>query len=80
MSWNYRVVRSPNAEEGISAIHEVYCSEASGEPRSWTENPVDVSAENLDGLRWVLDRMQDALSKPILEERAASFTSSNEFA
>ena len=70
MSWNYRVIRSPNAEEGYSfAIHGVYGSEASGEPRSWTENPVDVSAENLDGLRWVLDRMRDALSKPILEER-----------
>ena len=36
---------------------------------SWTENPVDVSAESLDDLRWVLDRMRDALSRPILEER-----------
>jgi hypothetical protein len=72
MSWSYRVIRVPNetSKSGYSfAIHEVYYSESSGEPRSWTEHSVEVSAEDLDGLRWVLDRMQDALSKPILEER-----------
>jgi hypothetical protein len=72
MSWTYRVIRVRNetSESGYSfAIHEVYYSENSGTPRSWTENPVDVSAEDPGGLQWVLDRMRDALNRPILEER-----------
>jgi hypothetical protein len=68
MSWNYRVMRrvDPDGTDWF-AIHEVYY-DAAGNPDGYTENPVDVSGDSLEGLSWVLDRMREALNKPILDE------------
>lgn len=71
-SWDYRVVRSvfriPGADrdEVSFGLHETYYDDA-GKPTSCTEDAVDVSSETVEGLRWVLDRMIEALAKPILE-------------
>ena len=67
--WNYRVVHifQPEAlEQHWYAIHEVYYDD-DGQPTMCTEDAVDVSSENLDGLRWVLVGLQEALDQPVLE-------------
>jgi len=68
-TWNHRVIRTPSGSEDdpwYYAIHEVHYD---GERiTSWTQNPVHVGAsEGIDGLSWVLDKMRECLSKPILE-------------
>jgi hypothetical protein len=63
MSWNYRVVRTkfPNGEE-IFGIHEMYY-----DPDAPTVDPVPIFSDSIDGLRSVLDRMREALDKPVIE-------------
>lgn len=76
MTWNYRVMRSdytypePDDDgnpitETSFAIHEVYYS-TDGNPISHTVNAVSVTSQSIDGLDWVLDRMREAISKPVL--------------
>ena len=81
MSWNHRVVRtvhqSARGERVTYAIHEVhYPHQGDDTPVAMTENPVAPVAESLDGLRWTLTRMLEALDKPVLTE--ADFPSSKE--
>ena len=63
MSWNYRVVRTkfPDGEEEFG-IHEMYYD--SDAP---TADPVPVVGESINHLRWILDRMREALDKPVIE-------------
>lgn len=68
--WNYRVMEFPperDDESPIRAIHEVYYRD-DGQPRAYTVNPADVTSEGLgnEGLALVLDRMREALDKPVL--------------
>jgi hypothetical protein len=63
MSWNLRVVH----RDDELAIHEAYYEEGEETPRSITENPAEVAAGDLAGLRRILARMQDAINKPVLE-------------
>jgi hypothetical protein len=65
MSWNHRVLAHKDEDEMIFQIHEVYYDK-DGNPESYTENSVSVSAESLDGIKWVLDKMRDCANKPIL--------------
>lgn len=67
MTWNYRVIKYDhrpdyNGDEPWFAIHEVYYDE-DGKPTSVTENASTVSGEDL---KWVVERMQEAVSKPVL--------------
>ena len=84
MSWNHRVVRRelPAAEAGAAdATHEYSIREAyyglGGDPQSvsWTANPIAPYGESLEGLRWVLEKMLEALDKPILDEQASTHPS-----
>lgn len=79
MGWNYRVMRHPpkDGEEEWYAIHEVFYSSSDVEDRtvpvretSYTVNPVGVIANSLEGLRWCLQKMLEALDKPVLEHSA----------
>ena len=68
MAWNYRVVRrvfkSKRGEDEVTHfIHEAYYSH-DGKQISITKDPVVVSG---DDLGWVLDRMQRALSRPVID-------------
>lgn len=63
MSWNYRIIRSFGGSLGI---HEVYYDEKG--PRTWTENPMALYGETLDGLKEDFMMMAQALLKPILKE------------
>jgi hypothetical protein len=64
--WNYRVIERELDGETWRGIHEVYYRD--GEPKSYTAEAVDVSwlvADEVDGAT-VLDRMREALGKPVL--------------
>lgn len=69
MSWNLRVIVTEEPviggdDELEYALHEVYYSE--GVPNGLTKNPIRVSGESLEALKWYVDKMKLALEKPIL--------------
>ncbi len=74
MSWNYRVIEfvCPMSNETWQAIHEVFYDEH-GMPESYGEDPASVTSSDSNGnqadLGWVLDKMREALDKPVLVER-----------
>lgn len=82
MTWNYRIVSRANSDTSDGAqdktvsyaIHEAYYDQPDDEtPHSITLEPVNVltylgEAEcPKDALRWVLERMLEALEKPVLD-------------
>lgn len=68
MSWNYRVIKTFCKETGEDSygIHEVYYDEPD-EPVNATINPIRISSESIDDLRWMLDKFKVALEKPVLD-------------
>lgn len=60
--------RDQDGEESFG-IHEVYYEEGEDDTRvcGWTENPTEVVCEDMEGLRWHLERMAEALGKPVLD-------------
>ena len=65
MSWNYRIIQTEENGEIFLNIHEVYYDK-NGIPNGYTENPVTVSGEVVEDLKWVLNKMIECLDKPIL--------------
>ncbi len=70
MSWNHRVLASEehhlNGEaEIVFSIHEVYYDK-DGVPNGYTANPIRISTDSIEGMKWTLDRMQECLTKPVL--------------
>lgn len=63
--WNHRVIATKHIDGIYLGIHEVYYDDA-GKPVSATKTPIEVSSDSLDDIKWVLDMMQECLSKPIL--------------
>ena len=73
-TWNYRVIEfvAPDGEEW-RAIHEVHTDDDGG-LIGYGEEPAPVMGSAGDGdmrgsMEWTLDRMREALDKPILIER-----------
>ena len=67
MSWNYRVVKNTYEEGGeYFAIHEVYY-DGDGNPTSCTALPANFLGDDLDDLKAVLDMVQQAFDKPVLD-------------
>lgn len=69
--WDYRVIEfvTPDGQPW-RAIHEVHYE--NNVPWGYSEGHAAVTsdAEDMDaGLRWVLDRMREALEKPVLVDR-----------
>ena len=64
MTWNYRVVRRIVGGEVTFGIHEVYYD--GDRPKTTTECPIDPYGETLEELKDDLDRMREALDKPVL--------------
>ena len=68
--WNYRVVhrlhKHPKGDEHVYAIHEAYYNSA-GLVEAVTQNPVEPWGETLEELKTSLQRMNEALAKPILD-------------
>ena len=71
MTWNHRIIRTDGgwADEGhLYQIHECYYESENEEiPTASTEKPTAVSAESVDGLRWMLKQMVKCLGRPVLE-------------
>jgi hypothetical protein len=69
-TWNYRVIETVHDGQICRAIHEVHYE--NGKPVAYVENAAGVAWETDDGEpRRVLDRMREALDKPVL--RPADF-------
>lgn len=62
MHWNHRVVK----HDGMYYIEEVYYDK-NGNP-DWHTNSEPVVAEDVEGLRWLLESMLKCLKQPVLEE------------
>jgi hypothetical protein len=72
MSWEYRVFKHP---DGSHAIHELY--HLGDNYTGHTANPARLSVEDdsddstpVESLRWTLERMMEALEKPVLDYEA----------
>ncbi|TRZ51696.1 hypothetical protein D4R99_04020 [bacterium] len=66
---NYRVVHSVEGEEEIFALHEAYFdSKYHTRPRFISSDPLPIIGENLEELKTKLERMKEALEKPLLEK------------
>ena len=53
----------------IFGIYEVYYDE-NGEPSGWSMNPESISAETPEGIQWMVEKFQEALTKPVLEYKS----------
>lgn len=71
--WNYRVIEftSPDGDPW-RAIHEVHYS-SDGRPTSYAENPASVGwslSDGDDAADRTIERMREALTKPVLKAEA----------
>jgi len=73
MHWNHRVIRHKNdkklsdiSEEYWYAIHEVHYDDQE-EPVSCTSDPIQIIQEDLAAIKWEVDKIKEALEKPILD-------------
>jgi hypothetical protein len=71
MSWSYRVVKTvtkiPLGLNDISyGIHEVYYDE-NGDIVNISESLAHPLSDDLEGLKWSLERMMEACNKPVID-------------
>jgi hypothetical protein len=67
MTWNHRVIRRECTGETWYEIHECFYDSKQDEiPTSWTVNAIAPVGETPEGLVLTLQRMMDAVKKPIL--------------
>jgi len=65
MGWNHRIL-AHKFDSGIYLqIHEVYYDK-NGKIDSYTINPITVCGDDLESIKWTLDRMAECIDKPIL--------------
>lgn len=60
MSWHYQVMKHTNKDGDYYAIHEFYTIKGK---TGWTEDPEVMTAETVDGLKWMLKAMLEDLEK-----------------
>lgn len=63
MSWNFRVVKT----DGLYSIHDVYYDENLEIMNIGRESPV--VGENIEDLKWALQKMLEACDEPIIGEK-----------
>ncbi len=71
MTWNYRIIEFQTGDETHRAIHEVYYDD-DGKPTGYADNPASVwwHVDEEEGApNRILERMQEALAKPVLTEK-----------
>jgi hypothetical protein len=64
MSWNHRILAHEQNGEFYFQIHNVHYT--NDIPDGCGELPVPIGSETLKGIQWTLNRMQEALKKPVL--------------
>lgn len=68
LSWDYRVTKRVVGDIALLEIREAYYDgTSSSEPRSWTERAIAPSGLTIEDLRAELERMLEALDKPVLD-------------
>jgi len=65
MTWNVRAMQHEKNGETWVSLHEVYYSEA-GKLTGFTVDPVIAIGSDEKELRWYVERMLEALDKPVL--------------
>jgi len=71
MSWKYRIIKHKNKEnpfEDDYAIHEVYYDE-NNKPYMYTKNPITITANSTQGIKWIVDKIKIGIKKPTLNEK-----------
>ena len=69
-TWNHRVIRVTDIDpitkqpEHYYQIHEVHYT--NGVPHSVTINPITVGGENIDEIKWTLEKMLMATGKEVI--------------
>ncbi len=71
MVWNHRVVkriekRDAVPDEVMYYIHEAYYPERGAKPDSITVDPIVICGEDIESIRWTLEKISIALTKPVL--------------
>ncbi len=70
MSWNFRVIKTKVEGDPFIefeyGIHEVYYNLETGKPNGYHSKPRRVDAETIEELKWTLNKMLEALDKPVL--------------
>jgi hypothetical protein len=64
MSWNHRILAHESKEEVYFQIHEVYYTD--NKPDGYTANAVSVGGDTLKSINWTLNKMKEAIKKPVL--------------
>lgn len=67
MTFNFRVLVTEHDNELYYSVREVYYN-SEGLPDAYIEKPVTISAESLDDLEWMCEKITQCLSKPVLWE------------
>jgi len=67
-TWNFRVLAHKEGEDVLLQIHRVYYDEQN-KPVAYSEKGVEVYSESVEGIEWVLNKMKECLTKPILSAK-----------
>ena len=71
--WNHRVVKE-KLEDGTEwfSVREVFYND-DGSIYAYTEDPIDISGESVDGMRQSVTRILDCLNKDVLIDGEVKF-------
>jgi hypothetical protein len=65
--WNHRVLATIDKHgETYFNIHEVYYNNKTKQPDGYTANPITIGGEDIEALKWTINKIQESLEKPIL--------------
>lgn len=73
MSWNYRVIRHYDLNGNpYLAVHDVYyrTQDDGTTLYSWGDTPAHLQGENMEELTAELERMSEALRKPVIDSKS----------
>lgn len=65
MTWNHRIMAAPDGDGYEYGLYEVYYNEK-GEPTGYTSDAIPIVGESIKEIRWILDKVEEALMKPVL--------------
>ncbi len=69
MGWNHRIIKETCKihNEDSYSIHEVHYDKDTGLPNASTKDPITITAEDLKGLAWTINKLKECLDKPVLQ-------------
>ena len=65
MEWNYRLLAHEDGDETFLQAHEVHY-DLDGVPNGYTAKAVRIGSEDIEGIKWTLDKLRECLDKPVL--------------